>query len=132
MKVMLDTNILISAFVFNSKIMNDLIEAISQKYKIQLASSSVEELKRVTKIKFKIDERNVIKFLDRFPYELVHSPNDIEEKLFDIRDEDDYIILHTAVLGDADIFITGDKDFEDVKINKPKIMSASEFIRIYG
>ena len=29
---------------------------------------------------------------------------------------------------DVDIFITGDKDFEDVDIYKPEIISATEFL----
>ena len=54
-----------------------------------------------------------------------------EKKLFEIRDENDYIILHTAIIEDMDIFITGDKDFENINIKKPKIMTASKFIDIY-
>lgn len=132
MRIMLDTNILISAGVFKSITINNLIELLSKKHKILIASYTFEELNEVVNKKFPNKKEHVKKFLKKMPYELVHSPNDIEEKLFDIRDEDDYIILYTAVLGNADIFITGDKDFQDVKIIKPKIMSASEFLRIYG
>ena len=51
--------------------------------------------------------------MKNFPYDLVYSPTYVENKLFEIRDNDDYIILHTAILEDIDIFITGDKDFND-------------------
>lgn len=129
---MLDTNILISAIIFESKIMTSLIDLLSKRYKTLIASYTIKEFNDVIDKKFPEKKKYAKRVLYRMHYELVHSPNDIKEKLFEIRDEDDYIILHTAVLGNADIFITGDKDFEDVKINKPKIMTASEFLRIYG
>ena len=53
------------------------------------------------------------------------------KKLFKIRDENDYIILHTAIIEDVDVFITGDKDFDDVAIDKPKIMNTTEFLEKY-
>lgn len=55
----------------------------------------------------------------------------MENKLFKIRDKDDYIILHTAIIEDVDIFITGDKDFNDVLVDRPEIMNASEFLERY-
>ena len=55
----------------------------------------------------------------------------VENKLFEIRDKDDYIILHTVIIEDVDVFITRDKDFDDVDIDKPEIMSVSEFLEKY-
>ena len=132
MRIMLDTNILISAIIFESKIMTSLIDLLSKKHKILIASYTIKEFNEVIDKKFPGKKKYAKRVLHRMNYELVYSPNDIEGKLFEIRDEDDYIFLYTAVLGNADIFITGDKDFEDVKINKPKIMTASGFLRIYG
>ena len=58
-------------------------------------------------------------------------PTYVENKLFEIRDKDDYIILHTAIIEDVNVFITGDKDFEDIDIEKPEILTATEFIEKY-
>lgn len=58
-------------------------------------------------------------------------PTYVENKLFEIRDKDDYIILHTAIIEDVDVFITGDKDFEDIEIEKTEILTATEFIEKY-
>ena len=62
---------------------------------------------------------------------MVHSPTQIKNKLFKIRDDNDYIILHTAIMENVDIFITGDKDFYEIDIDKPKIISVSEFLKNY-
>lgn len=64
-------------------------------------------------------------------FDLVYSPINVENKLFYIRDKDDYIILHTAIIENVDVFITGDKDFEDVDIERPEIMNATQFLEKY-
>lgn len=131
MRIMLDTNILVSAFIFKSKTINELINKLSMEHEIVIASYCVDELKELINTKFKVNKKALNEFLLTFPYDLVYSPNDVDEKLFEIRDEDDYIILHTAILENVDIFITGDKDFKDVKVEKPEIMTPSEFLEKY-
>lgn len=131
MRVMLDTNILISAFLFKSKNMNTLIEKLSKEHEIVICSYTIEELKELMKIKFKVNIKELDEFLKNFPFDLVYSPINIEEKLFEIRDKDDYIILYTAIIENVDVFITGDKDFNDVDIDRPEIMNAKEFLEKY-
>ena len=61
-------------------------------------------------------------------YEYVYTPKEIEDGLFDIRDVKDYPVLYTAIIEDVDILITGDKDFRDIDIEKPEIMTPAEFM----
>lgn len=131
MRVMLDTNILISAFVFKSKKMNELIYELSKRHEIIICSYTVQELKELIDTKFKLSKKDLDEFLKDFPFDLVYSPMNVENKLFEIRDEDDYIILHTAIIEDVDIFITGDKDFNDIDIDRPEIMNATQFLENY-
>lgn len=131
MRIMLDTNILISAFIFKSKKMNELIELLSNEHKIVIASYCIEEMKELIKRKFKVELKVLENFLETFPFELVYSPIQVEERKFEIRDEEDYIILYTAIIEDVDILITGDKDFKEVKVERPEILTASEFMEKY-
>ena len=131
MKVMLDTNIFVSAFVFKSKMMNQLIYKLSTEHEIVICSYTIEELKELIDTKFKVTQKDLDEFLKDFPFILVYSPTTVENKLFEIRDKDDYIILHTAIIEDVDVFITGDKDFNDIDIDKPEIMSVTEFLEKY-
>ncbi len=64
-------------------------------------------------------------------YEYIYTPNDLEEGLFDIRDIKDYPVLYTAIIEDVDILITGDKDFKDIDIEKPEIMTPTEFLEFF-
>lgn len=131
MKVMLDTNIIISAFIFKSKKMNELIYKLSKEHEIIICSYTVQELKELIDTKFKVSQKELDEFLKNFPFNLVYSPISVENKLFNIRDKDDYIILHTAIIEDVDVFITGDKDFEGVDIDRPEIMNTTEFLEKY-
>ena len=131
MRVMLDTNILASAFVFKSKKMNELIYKLSTEHEIVICSYTIEELKELVDTKFKVTQKDLDEFLKDFPFILVYSPTTVENKLFEIRDKNDYIILHTAIIEDVDVFITGDKDFNDIDIDKPEIMNATEFLEKY-
>lgn len=131
MKVMLDTNILVSAFLFKSKVINKLIDKLSKEHKIIICSYTVEELNELIMTKFKVDVKELDEFLTNFPFEMVYSPKKVKEKLFEIRDENDYIILHTAIIKDVDIFITGDKDFFDANIERPEIITVKDFFEKY-
>ncbi|MEN3004583.1 PIN domain-containing protein [Dehalobacterium formicoaceticum] len=52
MRIMLDTNVLISAFIFKSSAMNKVIETILLEHRLVLSSFVVDELKRVVLKKF--------------------------------------------------------------------------------
>lgn len=128
---MLDTNILVSAFVFKNKKMNELIYKLSVEHEIVICSYTIEELKELVNTKFKVTQKDLDEFLKDFPFILVYSPTTVENKLFEIRDKNDYIILHTAIIENVDVFITGDKDFNDIDIDKPEIMNVTEFLERY-
>ena len=130
MRVMLDTNIMIFAFIFRNKKMNSLIEYLAKNHDIIICYYVIDELKELVKSKFNVKIEELDKFLNKFPFDLVYSPTTIENKLFDIRDENDYIIPHTAIIEDVDIFITGDKDFFDIDIDKPKIIYNGIFRKV--
>ena len=131
MRIMLDTNVLISAFVFRSSKMNAVINKITDNHKLVLSSFIIEELTEVVKRKFS-DKINALDiFLTILPYELVYTPKNMPEAVFEIRDKMDYPVLYTAIIEDIDILVTGDKDFKDILIEKPIILTPSEFIEAY-
>ena len=131
MRVMLDTNVLISVFVFRSSHINAVISKIVDNYRLVLSSFVIEELTQVVKRKFP-DEINALDiFLTALSYELSYTPRNIRKDLFQIRDETDYPVLYSAIIEDVDILVTGDKDFKDVLIDKPVIMTPSEFVESY-
>jgi len=72
-------------------------------------------------------------FLVKLTYEYFYTPQHIEiSKYPSIRDKEDLPILVFSILADVDVLITGDKDFSEVEIDKPKILTPREFMDIYG
>lgn len=47
MRIMLDTNVLVSVIVFRSKVMTDMMSIIFSKHRLVLSSYVIEELKQV-------------------------------------------------------------------------------------
>ena len=132
MRVMLDTNILISAIVFKSKIMRDVIARISEKGIIVLSSYIIEEFHEVINDKFAAKIGDLEQFLIELPFELVYTPKILpKHDMFTIRDKDDEKILYSAVMADVDVLVTGDKDFFDIEIERPDIVSHIEFLKKY-
>jgi putative PIN family toxin of toxin-antitoxin system len=129
---MIDTNIIISAALFPNERMNSFLEALSQNHQLFLCSYSLEELERVVKRKWKNRLKYVELFLQKLQYTLIHTPSvDILDIAITIRDEKDYPIIASAIIADVDIFITGDKDFEGLGLERPEILTISEFISKY-
>ena len=132
MRIMLDTNVLISALVFRSEHLTKVIEKVSERDTLVLCSYVIDEIYTVVERKFPKHKGTINKFLSKLSFELVYSPKEIEgERLFEIRDQNDYIILHTAIIEDIDILITGDKDFTVVDIERPEILTPSEYLAKY-
>lgn len=131
MRIMIDTNVLISAFVFRSGQMDFLIQRITENHKIVISSFVLDELAEVVKRKFENKQRALDVFFTALPYELVYTPVNMEDSLFDIRDKKDYPVLYSAIIEDVDIFITGDRNFENLDIERPQIMTASGFLEKY-
>jgi len=129
---MLDTNILISTGIFTVNKSTLCVFAIADRYDIVLSTQIIEELQTVIERKFSDKKPDLERFLNRLNYEVAVTPKDIDEYIYPkIRDKKDYPILASAIIADVDIFITDDKDFSDINLERPKIMSLLEFASIY-
>ncbi|MCL2410316.1 MAG: putative toxin-antitoxin system toxin component, PIN family [Treponema sp.] len=133
MRVMLDSNILVSAIVFDSRPMLEIVERLASKYSMVLCSYVIDELRRVFREKFPKYSNNLENFLIDVPFELVHTPKELpEHNLFVIRDKKDESILYSAILADVDILVSGDKDLLVVEdVERPEILSHLQFLKKY-
>ena len=128
---MLDTNVLISLIFFPNQRFLRMAMAITQEHTLVLSSFVVDELKAVADRKFPKQKEAIDRFLSAFGYELVYTPNKMQGGLASIRDKNDYPVLYSAITENVDILITGDKDFIEVAIEKPEILTPSAFIEKY-
>ena len=132
MRIMIDTNVLISAFVLNSRYLNQMIDNITEYHTIVLPTYVVDELKRVTKEKFSDRYYLLEIFFRELPFELVYTPEKIDKiKYPDIRDEKDLPILVSAIIEDVDILISSDNDFAPLGMEHPEILTPKAFVERY-
>ena len=131
MRVMLDTNILISMILFPGKKFEVILEHITKHHKLLLSSFVVDELFAVADRKFPAKKSVIDSFLTDLSYELVYTPRNMKGNLFEIRDMKDYPVLYSAIIENADVLITGDKDILEVKVELPDIVTPMEYIEKY-
>ncbi len=127
MRIMLDTNVLISMLFFPSEQFKRILDYITRNHKLVLSSFVIDELFAIADRKFPAKKYALDAFLSDLAYELVYTPYHMQGNLFEIRDKKDYPVLYTAIMENVDIFITGDKDFFDVEIEAPEIMAPASF-----
>lgn len=133
MRILVDTNILIST-ALNAKgtPYKAFLKAVTHPNKGLICDQNIEELRRIFNRKFP----DKIKILEHFlsiallAMEVVSTPKDEIEEEYKIRDVADRPILRAAIKAQADILLTGDKDFLESSVKVPKIMTATEFLNM--
>ncbi len=131
MRVLIDTNVLISAALnANSVPYQAYVKAVTYPNHGLICEQNVDEMKRVFNKKFP----NRLAALDRFlsvallTMELVPIPTDEDIAELKIRDVKDRPILRAAMEAGADVLLTGDKDFLESGLERPAIMTPAEFV----
>lgn len=132
MKIMIDTNVVISALVFPdstpAKAMEKIIEG---EHEIVLCDQIVDELMKVAELKFPTKRHVLEEFLKNFNYTLFKTPKVLNESRYPtVRDKNDLPILVCAIENSVDIFVSGDKDFLSVQnCESLKIFSPADVLR---
>lgn len=125
--IILDSNILISAYVFGGKPEAVLNLIISEKVQGITSGVLISEFLDILRKKFGVSQAEILEIEEEikntfkivFPSTAIHI----------VRDEDDNRVLEAAVEGECDCIITGDKDLLDLKKYKNiKILTAEKFL----
>lgn len=133
MKVLIDTNILISAVLnLSSTPGQAFFKAVTYPNKAIICEQNLDELRRIFNRKFP----NKLATLEAFlaialtTISIVPTPDVEHESENAIRDVMDRPILRAAINANADVLLTGDKDFLESGLSHPRIMTASEFLQL--
>ena len=130
-KIILDTNVLISAFGWKGKPELIFQKAINKELELFISDKQLEEIIRVLdypKFNFNADQKS--KFINI----LLEVATLIKiDKIKNIikEDPDDDIILTSAIIGNVDFIISGDDHLLNLKeFNGIKILNANNFIKL--
>lgn len=131
MRVVLDTNIYISALHFKSGIPRLLLqEAISQKFQLLISKEILAEIRGVLSVKF-LYEDSKLDLLENLLLEICKLTEPRRRIRFVKKDPDDDKIIECAFAGEADLIVSGDKHLLELKkYGKIKIITAKEFWEI--
>lgn len=132
MRVLIDTNILISAALSsNGTPYRAFIKAVSYPNHGLICEQNIDEMRRIFNRKFPRKIAALEKFLSLALMTLEMVPTPVEEykSEMQIRDINDRPILRAAIYANADILLTGDKDFLESGLENPKIMTAIDFVQ---
>lgn len=132
MRVMVDTNVIISAMVFKSSKMNDVLLHITKHHELCIAAYTIEEVKRVLEEKFSNVAEDITRFFTDYPFTPISPAADSGAPLALIRDEADYPVLYAAIISQIDVFVTGDNDFFEVKVDRPEMIHPKDYLSRYA
>lgn len=125
MRILIDTNILFSALVFPHSKPAKALLYIADHHEIVLCDRNISELRDILRRKAPKFLPDAEVLLAEMAYELIPAV-DHAEKL--IRDAKDQPILNAAIVSNADIILTGDKDFLNLDMQHPKCMNVAQFL----
>ena len=136
MKVVLDTNVWVSAWLWRG-LPNHLIH-LARREEIQtcISESLLAELENTLsykKLQQKIQSLNLTKEQLLIGTREITYIYPIEELIVpDLRDPDDTVVLATAIAASAEVIITGDRDLLILQeYQNIKIMTATDFLEQY-
>ncbi len=113
MRIVLDTNVLIAAFIAHGSC-NELIEHCAIHHEVTLSEPMLDEFRDVLARKFGYSTADA-----KAAASLIQSrasmvkPTRLDQAV--CRDPDDDVVLATALAGNAQVIITGDKDLTILK-----------------
>ena len=133
MRVLIDTNILISAALSSKGTpYQAFIKAVTYPNHGMVCEQNIDELRRIFNRKFpqKIHALETFLSLALMTLELVPTP--VEEHVSEskVRDVNDRPIVRAAIHAKADILLTGDKDFLESGLATPQILTAADFVNL--
>jgi putative PIN family toxin of toxin-antitoxin system len=129
MKIIIDTNIVVSAIIADRNPERLIILVASKRdYQWIVSSEILTEYKDVlNRKKLKVPDRKKQRWLRMFT--LFTTSVDVNVTIDFPRDRKDAKFLACAISSGADYLITGDKDFEDVPdLGVTKIVTVSQFL----
>jgi putative PIN family toxin of toxin-antitoxin system len=116
-RIFLDTNVLVSALTARG-LSADLVRAILADHELLTGEVNLAELRRVLRERFRATASHLTA-VEALLRQQVVVPKPRQPAALAIRDPDDRWVLASAVAGEADLLVTGDKDLLEVADRAP-------------
>lgn len=120
MKILLDTNVLISAFVFGGKTGELLSELFDSEHELYISEYVDCEFKEKLNMKWPDKAEKAYSLLHKMAFYFCDST---DQSLGQLRDSKDIPVLSDALYHNMDLILTGDKDFLEADLQHPLVYS---------
>jgi putative PIN family toxin of toxin-antitoxin system len=114
MRVFLDTNVLVSA-VATRGLCADVLREILVSHQLVISSPLTDELENVLHAKIGIPQEIISDFIELLTQDSIFSEKTTLTNI-NVRDKGDIVIISNALNGNAEIFVTGDKELLELGI----------------
>jgi putative PIN family toxin of toxin-antitoxin system len=128
MRVMVDTNVIISAILNEDSLSDTVLNEVCENHELILCDYIISECYDVAKRRFPMKIQVLDKLFAKLRFELVPAPRLSEIQMRDVKDQP---ILNTAIEYNVDVLVTGDKHFIELDIEIPQICTPSEYRDLY-
>ena len=126
-RVLVDTNVILSALLFPRSVPAQVVNHVILREQLVVTEWIIDELYEVTLRK----RPDLIPSLDQFflsvDYELAAQMPFSGARVL-MADPKDQPILDAAIAADVEILISGDKHFLELRIDRPKVMNARDYV----
>ncbi len=126
MRVLLDTNVIISA-VTTRGLCADVFRAVLAAHELVTCPKVLQEVRRILSMKFEVPEQLIAEYLEFIGQDAIVA---VPENLPDlpIQDQDDAEIVEAAIGAGAQVLVTGDHELQGLRsIGKVRIISPRSF-----
>lgn len=126
MRVFLDTNVLVSALATRG-LCADVLREVLTSHRLVVSAPLLAELKQALRQKLRVPSEFVTEAIKILQQDAQFStPTDMPD--IQIHDKDNLIIISSALNGNADLFVTGDKELLGLgKVKQMEIVSPRTF-----
>ena len=132
MRVLFDSNVLLSAGLFPKGKVAEAVNYAASKHTIILTNTIIDEVKRVVENKFPESMTLFERFFASLKYEYGYVPEEaVRISQITIGDLKDKHVLVSATFTGADTLVTGDKHFFERKYEGIEILTPADFLKKY-
>ena len=126
---MLDTNVIISAIVFGGQAGTLLKWLLQSEHELFVSEYVDSEFKAKLQQKWPAKAERAYTMFHQLRIHFVDSTNEV---LGTLRDSKDVPVLSDARFYQADVLLTGDKDFLEAELDSPIILSPAMMMEYFG
>ena len=126
MRVLLDTNVIISA-VATRGLCADVLRAVLSDHGLVTCRGILHEVRRILRSKFSLPAELISEYVELISHDaILAEPGAMP--LVQIKDRDDVEIIAAAIAGDVDVLVTGDAELQGIKsIQGVRVLSPRAF-----